>query len=125
MPAKRLLTLLLAASLCGGQLLCAAESTNDCSKRRSALGTELKEARLQGDKVRLSALEERLQTLNEICRGVVPLPLKHADVERATQRANEREAQLRKALGAGNPQLIELRREQLDQARRALEAAKH
>lgn len=125
MLAKRILILLLAASLFGGQLLRAAEPAKDCGERRSTLGTQLKEARLQGDKVRMSALEERVQQLNEDCRGMVPLQGKQAEVERASQRANIREARLREALGAGNPLIIELRREQLDQARRALEAAKH
>lgn len=125
MLAKRILILLLAASLYGGQLLRAAEPPKDCGERRSTLGTQLKEARLQGDKVRMSALEERVQQLNEDCRGMVPLQGKQAEVERASQQANIREARLREALGAGNPLIIELRREQLDQARRALEAAKH
>nr|MBF0681563.1 DUF1090 family protein [Pseudomonas sp.] len=123
MPAKPLLILLLAAGLCGGQLLHAA-SADDCGERRNDLGTQLKEARLQGDKVRMSALEERLQVLNQDCRGVIPLQLNHTEVERANQQANQRETQLREALGAGNPHIIELRREQLDQARRELEAAK-
>lgn len=124
MPAKRTMATLLLASLCGGQAL-AAEPPANCGERRGALGVQLKEARLQGDKVRLSTLEEHLRALNEDCRGMVPLQANQANVGRASQRASEREARLREALGAGNPQIIELRREQLDQARRELEAARH
>ncbi|WP_312257230.1 DUF1090 family protein [Stutzerimonas nitrititolerans] len=125
MPAKRTITLPLLASLAVGQMLWAAEPPADCGERRKALGEQLTEARLQGDKVRLSTLEERLQTLNKDCRGLVPLQSNQADVERASQLTSEREARLREALGAGDRQVIDLRREQLDQARRALEAAKH
>lgn len=124
MPAKRTITLLLLANLGAGQMLWAAEPPADCGERRGALGAQLKEARLLGDKVRLSTLEERLQMLNKDCRGMVPLQANQPDVDRASQRASEHEAQLREALGAGNPQLIELRREQLDRARRELEAAR-
>ncbi len=125
MPAKRTTTLLLLASLAVGQMLWAAEPPADCGERRKALGERLTEARLQGDKVRLSTLEEHLQMLNKDCRGLVPLQSNQADVERASQLTSEREARLREALGAGDRQVIDLRREQLDQARRALEAAKH
>jgi len=125
MPAKRTITLLLLASLAVGQMLWAAEPPVDCGERRKELGERLTEARLQGDKVRLSTLEEHLQMLNKDCRGLVPLQSNQADVERASQLTSEREARLREALGAGDRQVIDLRREQLDQARRALEAAKH
>jgi len=73
----------------------------------------------------LSTLEEHLQMLNKDCRGLVPLQSNQADVGRANQLTSEREARLREALGAGDRQDIDLRRKQLDQARRALEAAKH
>lgn len=125
MPAKRTMAILLVASFCGVPALASAEPPTSCGERRSALGAQLTEARLQGDKVRLSKLAERLRALNEDCRGLVPLQANQVDVKRASQRANERETRLREALGAGNPQIIELRREQLDQARRELEAAKH
>jgi len=125
MPAKRTITLLLLASLAVGQMPWAAEPPADCGERRKELGERLTEARLQGDKVRLSTLEEHLQMLNKDCRGLVPLQSNQADVERASQLTSEREARLREALGAGDRQVIDLRREQLDQARRALEAAKH
>jgi len=125
MLAKRMMAILLVAGFGSTSILLAAEPPATCSDRRNALGTQLTEARLQGDKVRLLKLDERLGTLNEDCRGLVPLQANQANVKRANQRTSEREAQLREALGAGNPRIIELRREELDQARRELEAAKH
>lgn len=108
MPAKRTITLLLLASLAVGQMLWAAEPPADCGERRKELGERLTEARLQGDKVRLSTLEEHLQMLNKDCRGLVPLQSNQADVERASQLTSEREARLREALGAGDRQVIDL-----------------
>lgn len=125
MLAKRTMAILLLAGFCSAPTLPAAEPPANCGDRRDALGTQLTEARLQGDKVRLSKLAERLRALNQDCRGLVALQANQVDVKRASQRANEREARLREALGAGNPRIIELRREELDQARQELEAAKN
>ena len=95
-----------------------------CADSRQRIGEQIKEARLQGDKATRSTLEERLQQLNKHCRGVVPVQPNHLAIEQATRLADEREAQLREALGSGDPDRIELSKRRLDHARQQLEAAK-
>lgn len=95
-----------------------------CADSRERIGEQIKEARLQGDKARRTSLEEQLQQLNKTCRGVVPVQPNHLAIERATRTADEREAQLREALGSGDPERIELSKRRLDHARQQLDAAK-
>lgn len=97
---------------------------NVCADSRQVIGEQIKEARLQGDKARRSTLEERLQQLNKQCRGVVPVQPNHLAIEKATRVADEREAQLREALGTGDQERIELSKRRLDHARQLLDAAK-
>jgi stress response protein YsnF len=100
------------------------DPNNVCADSRERIGEQIKEARLQGDKARRSTLEERLQQLNKHCRGVVPVQPNHLAIEKATREADEREAQLREALGSGDPDRIELSKRRLDYARQQLDAAK-
>ena len=95
-----------------------------CADSRQRIGEQIKEARLQGDKGRRSTLEEQLRQINKRCRGVVPVQPNHLAIEKATRVAGEREAQLREALGTGDPARIELSKRQLDHARQELKAAK-
>lgn len=106
--------------------LASAEQDPDhvCADSRQRIGEQIKEARLQGDKARRSTLEEHLRQINKHCRGVVPVQPNHLAIEKATRVAGEREAQLREALGTGDPARIELSKRQLDHARQELKAAK-
>lgn len=106
--------------------LASAEQDPDhvCADARQRIGEQIKEARLQGDKARRSTLEEHLRQINTHCKGVVPVQPNHLAIEKATRVAGEREAQLREALGTGDPARIELSKRQLDHARQELKAAK-
>ncbi|WP_407293120.1 DUF1090 family protein [Stutzerimonas zhaodongensis] len=102
----------------------APESEAACSKAREHISQLIKEARLKGDSSQRAALEAQLQSLTERCSGVVPLQANHDEIEQATRLATVREAQLREALGTGDPQVIEISKRRLDQARKQLDAAK-
>lgn len=117
--------ILLTIGACGWQACMAApEPAEACGETRELLGQQIQDARLKGDDSHRIGLEERLASLNERCRGVVPIQPNHAQIERATRLAREREAQLREALGTGDARMIELRKRRLDHAREQLEAAK-
>ncbi len=112
--------------LCGTQpATVAAETDATCSDQRERISQQIKDARLKGDSSQRALLEAQLQNLTERCRGVVPLQPNHAEIERAMRLATTREAQLREALGTGDPQVIEVSKRRLDHARKQLEAAKH
>lgn len=102
----------------------APESDAACSEARERISEQITEARLNGDTTQRAALEARLHSLTERCTGVVPLQANHDEIENATRLATLREAQLREALGTGDPQVIELSKRRLDQARKQLDAAK-
>ena len=119
--------ILLPLALCAGLgqwAMAAPDPADPCADARRAIGEQITEARLKGDKARRSALEEQLQALAKQCGGVTPVQPNHLAIERATRLADEREAQLREALGSGDPARIELSKRRLDHARRQLEAAK-
>ncbi len=115
---------LLLLGFCAAQMAIAAPQSEACRDARKILGEQIQDARLKGDDGYRRTLEERVQLLNERCRGMVPIQPNHAEVERATRLASKHEAQLREALGTGDVQMIELHKRRLDQAREALEAAK-
>lgn len=126
MPARRTILTLVLFSFSGAQASIAApEPTEACRDARKAIGDQIQDARLKGDNSQRVALESRLQHLNERCSGTLLLQPNHAEVEKATRLASEREVQLREALGTGDAQLIELGKRRLDHARKQLEAAKH
>lgn len=93
-----------------------------CTKQRERLGNALQEARLQGDQVRQSALQDQLLQLNEQCRGLVRLQGERALEHGAARQVARREAELRDALAGGDARRIESSKRRLDQARRALQA---
>ncbi len=124
MADRRILFMLL-LSLCGAQAVVGApEADSSCSETREHISQQIKQARLNGDTSQRAALEARLHGLAERCRGVVALQSNHDEIERAEQLVSTREAQLRGALSTGNPQVVEVSKRRLDQARRALEKAK-
>ncbi len=125
MSAQRYLLFPLMLSLLGAQSTFAAnDSDAACAEARKQIGEQIKEARLKGDVGKRAAVETRLHALDERCNGVVPLQPNHDEVERASRVATVREAQLREALGTGDPEVIELSKRRLDHARKQLEAAK-
>ncbi|MEK0361245.1 DUF1090 family protein [Pseudomonas sp. CBC3] len=122
---RRSILSLLLFGLCTTQpSIAAPQPAEACRDARKILGEQIQDARLKGEDAHRRALEERVTSLNERCRGMVPIQPNHAEVERATRLASEREAQLREALGTGDAQMIELHKRRLDQAREELEAAK-
>lgn len=102
----------------------APETDAACSEARENISQQIKEARLEGKISQRAMLETRLQSLTKRCRGVAPLQPNQQKVERASRVATVREAQLREALSTGDPQAIDLSKRRLDQARKALDAAK-
>ncbi|HCJ30214.1 MAG TPA: hypothetical protein DHV63_13200 [Pseudomonas sp.] len=125
MAGRRNILVLLLFSLCSAQsTLAATEAESACREARDSVSQQIKAARLKGDISQRAALETRLQSLTERCRGVVPLQPNHDEIERASRLATEREAQLREAIGTGDPQAIEVSKRRLDQARKQLKAAK-
>ncbi|PNG13109.1 DUF1090 family protein [Stutzerimonas stutzeri] len=123
--ADRRILFMLSLSLCGAQAVVAApEADSSCSETREYISQQIKQARLNGDTSQRAALEARLHGLAERCRGVVALQSNHDEIERAEQLVTTREAQLRGALSTGDPQVVEVSKRRLDQARRALEKAK-
>ena len=126
MSARRIIPTLLLLCFCGAQASIAApDPAEACRDARKTIGEQIQDARLKGDNSQRIALEARLQSLNERCRGMVPLQPNHAEIEKATRLTSVREAQLRQALGTGDAQMIELHKRRLDHAREQLEAAKH
>lgn len=119
-----LLAYLLICLCCGAPTMAMAETDATCSEPRERISQQIKDARLKGDSSRRVILEAQLQHLTERCSGVVPLQPNRAGIERAKRLAATREAQLREALGTGDPQVIEESQRRLDQARKELEAAK-
>ncbi|MCF7201021.1 DUF1090 family protein [Pseudomonas oligotrophica] len=107
--------LLLASGLAGGA------TGEGCAQRREPLSAALQQARLQGDKVRQSVLEEQLLELNAQCRGLTRLQPGHASRERASRLVERREAELRGALAGGDARRVEDSKRRLDQARQALQ----
>lgn len=96
----------------------------ECGEARERLSQQIKESRLNGNISERAMLETRLQSLTKRCRGVVPLQPNQQKIEHASRVATAREAQLREALSTGDAQTIDLSKRRLDQARKALEAAK-
>ncbi|MCQ4318797.1 DUF1090 family protein [Stutzerimonas stutzeri] len=119
-----LLAYLLIYLCCSVPTMAMAETDATCSEPRERISQQIKDARLKGDSSRRVILEAQLQHLTERCGGVVPLQPNRAEIERAKRLAATREAQLREALGTGDPQVIEESQRRLDQARKELEAAK-
>lgn len=108
------------ALICSLQVL-AAPSSPGCNEQRQSLREQLRQARLLGDKPAQNRLTDKLQTLAETCRGVVTVDPRLVEHQRTLEQIERRETLLRKALGTGDAQLIELRRNQLARSRAKLE----
>ena len=83
---------------------------------------EQQQARLQGDKLLQNRLGTELQNLAEVCRGLTTLGPSQVEHQQALNQVKRREGLLREALGTGDAQLIELRRNQLAKTREKLES---
>lgn len=121
---QNILAPLLLSLACALPALAAEETDPECGESREHLSQQIKEARLSGNISQRAMLETRLQSLTKRCRGVVPLQPNQQKIEHAARIATVREAQLREALSTGDAQTIDLSKRRLDQARKALEAAK-
>ncbi|WP_217476033.1 DUF1090 family protein [Stutzerimonas stutzeri] len=124
MADRRILFMLLFCFCATQAVLAAPEADDDCRETREHISQQIKQARLSGDTSQRAALEVRMQGLAERCRGVVALQPNHDEIKRAEQLVTTREAQLRGALSTGDPQVVEVSKRRLDQARRELEQAK-
>lgn len=100
----------------------AADADIGCNKQRQFLREQLQQARLQGDRLIQNRLEAELQGLAEVCRGLVTLGPSQVEHQQTLRQVERREALLREALGTGDAQLIELRRNQLAKTREKLES---
>jgi len=99
-----------------------ADADIGCNKQRQSLREQLQQARLQGDRLMQNRLEAELQGLAEVCRGLVTLGPGQVEHQQTLRQVERREALLREALGTGDAQLIELRRNQLAKTREKLES---
>ncbi|MCQ4325672.1 DUF1090 domain-containing protein [Stutzerimonas stutzeri] len=122
MTARHLPLALLLACAATSPLPAAAQPDAYCNEQRQSLREQLQQARLRGDKLRQAHLNGELQGLTERCQGLVALHPHQVEYEQAVRRVERRETLLREALGTGDAQLIELRRNQLAKARHKLGA---
>lgn len=99
-----------------------ADAGSGCNEQRQSLREQLQQARLQGDKLLQNRLGSELQSLAEVCRGLTTLGPSQVEHQQALSQVKRREALLREALGTGDAQLIELRRNQLAKTREKLES---
>jgi len=99
----------------------AIEPDTTCHEQRQSLREQLQQARLQGDRLLQNRLGAELQGLAEECRGLITLGPRQVEHQQTVRQVERRETLLREALGTGDAQLIELRRNQLAKTREKLE----
>lgn len=115
------IALLTACAVVSPLLAAAPQAGPQCHAQRQALREQLQQARLQGDKLQQTQLNAELQTLTKQCQGLVALHPRQVEYEHVNRQVERRETLLREALGTGNAQLIELRRDQLAKSREKLD----
>jgi len=116
------IALLIGATAISPLASAAPNADSQCHDQRQALREQLQQARLQGDKLRQTQLDSELQGLTEQCQGVVALHPHQVEYDHTHRQVERRETLLREALGTGDAQLIELRRNQLAKSREKLES---
>lgn len=99
----------------------APQAETQCHEQRQSLREQLQQARLLGDKLRQTQLNAELQFLTGECQGLVALHPRQVEYEHINRQVERRETLLREALGTGDAQLIELRRNQLAKSREKLD----
>ncbi|AFM31586.1 MULTISPECIES: DUF1090 domain-containing protein [Stutzerimonas] len=116
------IALLIGATAISPLASAAPNADSQCHDQRQALREQLQQARLLGDKLRQTQLDSELQGLTEQCQGVVALHPHQVEYDHTNRQVERRETLLREALGTGDAQLIELRRNQLAKSREKLES---
>ena len=115
------IALLIGSTAISSLAAAAPQADTQCQEQRQSLREHLQQARLQGDKPRQTQLNAELQSLSEECQGLVALHPRLVEYEHINRQVDRREALLREALGTGDAQLIELRRNQLAKSREKLD----
>lgn len=115
------IALILACAATGPLQAMAIEPDTTCHEQRQSLREQLQQARLQGDRLLQNRLGAELQGLAEECRGLITLGPRQVEHQQTVRQVERRETLLREALGTGDAQLIELRRNQLAKTREKLE----
>jgi len=105
------IALLTACAVVSPLLAAAPQADPQCHAQRQALREQLQQTQLNAE----------LQTLTKQCQGLVALHPRQVEYEHVNRQVERRETLLREALGTGNAQLIELRRDQLAKSREKLE----
>ncbi|MHB0765578.1 DUF1090 domain-containing protein [Stutzerimonas sp. NM35] len=113
--------LILACAAIGPLPAMAIEPDTTCHEQRQSLREQLQQARLQGDRPLQNRLGAELQGLAEACSGLTSLRTPQVERQQTMRQVERRETLLREALGTGDAQLIELRRNQLARTREKLQ----
>lgn len=116
------IALILVCAVFGPLQSVAADAGISCNEQRQSLREQLQQARLQGDRQSQNRLGAELQSLAEVCRGLITFGPSQVEHQQTLRQVERREALLREALGTGDAQLIELRRNQLAKTREKLES---
>ena len=116
------IALLIGSAALSPLLAAAPQADPHCHAQRQALREQLQQARLQGDQLQQTQLNGELQKLTKQCQGLVAAQPRQVEYEHVSRQVERRETLLREALGSGDAQLIELRRQQLAKARERLAA---
>lgn len=117
-----LLSLLLAAGLSATPVL-AAEPDSGCATKRQVLQEKIDAAEQSGNERELQGLRKALGNIDAHCDDASLQEDRLASIEEARQEVEEREMDLREAMGKGDQEKIAKRRAKLAEARADLEQA--
>lgn len=94
-----------------------------CAAKRQALQEKIEIARQHGNSRQVAGLEEALSQVEAHCNDDTLASRRQAKVEDARQEVQQREMDLREALGKGDPDKIAKRQAKLAESRLELEQA--
>jgi len=117
-----LLGLLLAANLNAVPIL-AAEPASGCATKRQVIEEKIEAARQSGNSRELEGLQKALGNVDAHCDDATLHRERLASVEEARQEVQEREMDLREAMGKGDQEKIAKRQAKLAESRAELEQA--
>lgn len=117
-----LLGLLLAANLNATSIL-AAEADSGCATKRQVIEEKIEAARQNGNSHELDGLQRALGNVAANCDDATLHSERLASVEQARQEVEEREMDLREAIGKGDQEKIAKRQAKLAEARAELQQA--
>ncbi|RRV29166.1 DUF1090 domain-containing protein [Pseudomonas sp. o96-267] len=117
-----LLGLLLAANLNATPIL-AAEGDGGCASKRQVIEEKIEAARKNGNSQQLDGLQRALGNVEMNCDDATLHSDRLASVKEAREEVQEREMDLREAMGKGDQEKIAKRQAKLAEARAELEQA--